>query len=65
MHQLHLKYGATVRCGPTDLSCTAGEAWKDINGHRKGERELETATEMLMQPVNVSARQQTCLRDSY
>ena len=54
MHQLHLKYGSMVRYGPTDLSCTAGEAWKDINGHQKGKRELSIATEMLMQPVNVS-----------
>jgi hypothetical protein len=52
MHELHKKFGPIVRYGPTDLSCSTGEAWKDINGYRKGKQENGPATEMLMQPVN-------------
>jgi hypothetical protein len=65
MHHLHLKYGSIVRYGPMDLSCTAGEAWKDIHGHQKGKRELDIAIEMLMQPVNVSTKQHICRRNQH
>ncbi|KAF3003227.1 hypothetical protein E8E13_009911 [Curvularia kusanoi] len=52
LHQLHLKYGPVVRFGPTDLSYSKAEAWKDIHGHNKGRLENFKAPEFSVQPAN-------------
>ena len=37
--ELHNKYGATVRLGPSELSYIAPQAWEDIMGrHKPGQR---------------------------
>ncbi|KAK4153820.1 cytochrome P450 [Chaetomidium leptoderma] len=35
IHELHEKYGDTVRVTPTRVSFTHPDAWRDIRGHRK------------------------------
>lgn len=37
---LHEKYGHTVRIGPSEVSYTSAEAWKDIYSHRQGHQEF-------------------------
>ncbi|KAH9906930.1 cytochrome P450 [Xylariomycetidae sp. FL2044] len=39
MQRLHAEYGPVVRFGPNDVSYTDPQAWKDIYGHRKGQKE--------------------------
>ncbi|RYO79135.1 hypothetical protein DL764_010045 [Monosporascus ibericus] len=39
LHSLHRKHGPVVRFGPSDLSYTGAQAWKDIYGYRKGKKE--------------------------
>lgn len=38
MVELHRQYGEVVRVSPNELSFNSAGAWKDIYGHRKGER---------------------------
>lgn len=52
IHQLHTEYGPVLRFGPTDLSYTTAQAWKDIHGYGKGRVENEKAQEFSVQPVN-------------
>jgi hypothetical protein len=52
LYQLHLKYGTVVRYGPTDLSYTTAEAWKDVHGYSKGSPESIRAPEFSVQPAN-------------
>jgi hypothetical protein len=35
----HEEYGQTIRISPADLSYTNSQAWRDIYGHRRGEKE--------------------------
>jgi cytochrome P450 len=55
LHGLHKQYGPILRFGPTDLSYTDSDAWKDIHGREKGRRESEKAQEFSVQPVNGKA----------
>ncbi|KAI0018204.1 cytochrome P450 [Xylariomycetidae sp. FL0641] len=52
LHRLHTQYGPEVRFGPTDVSYTSAEAWKDVDGSEKGRPENEKAQEFSVQPVN-------------
>lgn len=52
MHRLHTQYGPVLRFGPTDLSYTTAEAWKDIHGYGRGNSENGKAQEFSVQPVN-------------
>ena len=58
IHQLHTQYGPVLRFGPTDLSYTTAQAWKEIHGHGKGRgHDNEKAQEFSVQPVNGNVRQ--------
>lgn len=52
IHSLHRQYGPMVRFGPTDLSYTTADAWKDIHGREKGKKENGKSQDFSVQPVN-------------
>ncbi|KAH9904941.1 cytochrome P450 [Xylariomycetidae sp. FL2044] len=52
LHKLHTEYGPVVRFGPTDVSYSTAQAWRDVHGHTKGGREMDKAQEFSVQPVN-------------
>jgi hypothetical protein len=52
LYQLHLNYGSVVRFGPTDISYSTAEAWKDVHGYNKGSPESIKAPEFSVQPAN-------------
>lgn len=52
MSGLHEKYGPIVRFGPTDISTSNAQGWKDIHGHVRGQRDMEKAQEAFIQPIN-------------
>ncbi|KAH8653784.1 cytochrome P450 [Xylariales sp. PMI_506] len=52
LESLHAKYGHVLRFGPTDVSYTSPQAWKDVHGFEKGKHEMEKAQEFSVQPVN-------------
>ncbi|KAL4866519.1 hypothetical protein BDV12DRAFT_210446 [Aspergillus spectabilis] len=43
MLEFHKRYGDVVRIAPDELASAHPDAWKEIQGHRKGQREMEKA----------------------
>ncbi|KXJ85148.1 benzoate 4-monooxygenase cytochrome P450 [Microdochium bolleyi] len=52
VHALHEKYGPVVRYGPTDLSFSSAQAWRDVYGHVKGRSSQAKADDYGLQPAN-------------
>ncbi|KXJ89060.1 cytochrome P450 [Microdochium bolleyi] len=52
IHALHERYGPAVRFGPSDLSFSTPQAWRDFHGHVKGRPSPLKADDYGMQPAN-------------
>ncbi|KAI1857789.1 uncharacterized protein JN550_013052 [Neoarthrinium moseri] len=52
IHRLHVQYGPMLRFGPTDVSCASADAWKEVHGHMKGQKDMDKAPEFYLPPIN-------------